>query len=196
MTTAPATPGGSRRPLWLLVLLFFAPLLAAFWLYYGSPWRPAGRTNHGELIEPARPLPERALPQADAAARRPFVDKWSLVYVGDGRCDADCRQALLQMRQTHAALGRLQPRVQQVLLATAACCDHAFLDREHPGLRLIDAGGPADAALLAAFPQEYRQRGIFIVDPLGNLMMRYDTGLGPRGLLQDLRKLLQLSHIG
>jgi len=100
------------------------------------------------------------------------------------------------MRQTHAALGRLQPRVQRVLLATAACCDRGFLDREHPGLRLIDASGPADAALVAAFPRERLQRGIFIVDPLGNLMMRYDTGLDPRGLLQDLKKLLRLSHIG
>lgn len=196
MTTAPAAPPRSRRQFWLLVLVFFAPLLTAFWLYYGSPWRPSGHTNHGELIEPARPLPERALPGEAARARRPFDDRWSLVYVGDGRCDADCRQALLVMRQTHAALGRLQPRVQQVLLATADCCDQGFLDREHPGLRLIDASGPADAALLAAFPRERLQRGIFIVDPLGNLMMRYDTGLDPRGLLQDLKKLLQLSHIG
>ena len=196
MTTAPATPARSRRQLWLLVLAFFAPLAAAFWMYYGSPWRPSGHTNHGELIEPARPLPARGLPGDDAGTRRPFVDKWSLVYVGDGRCDADCRQALLVMRQTHAALGRLQPRVQQVLLATAGCCDRDRLVREYPGLRLIDASGPADAALLAAFPRERLQRGIYIVDPLGNLMMRYDTALDPRGLLQDLKKLLQLSHIG
>jgi hypothetical protein len=180
----------------LLVLLFFAPLLGAFWLYYGSPWRPAGRTNLGELIEPARHLPAPAAPGTDATARTRLEGQWSLVYVGDGRCDADCRAALLMMRQTHAALGRLQPRVQQVLLATAGCCDREFLAAEHPTLRLIDGGGPADAALVAAFAHKHPQRGIFIVDPLGNLMMRYDTGLDPRGLLQDLKRLLELSHIG
>lgn len=196
MKTTPDRPRGSRRQLWWLLLLFFAPLLGAFWLYYGSPWRPAGRTNHGELIEPARHLPLPAAPGADATSRTRFEGRWSLVHVGDGRCDADCRAALLMMRQTHAALGRLQPRVHLVLVATARCCDRAFLDAEHPTLRLIDAGGPADAALLAAFAHEHRQRGIFIVDPLGNLMMRYDTGLDPRGLLQDLKRLLELSHIG
>jgi hypothetical protein len=187
---------GPRRQLWLLLLLFFAPLLVAFWLYYGSGWRPAGHTNHGELIEPPRPLPEIAVPGADPATRAPFTGRWSLVYVGDGGCAPDCRVALHVMRQTHLALGRLAPRVQQVLLASSACCDHAFLDREHPALRVIDASGPQAAALLAAFPAAHRRRGIFIVDPLGNLMMRYDIRLEPRGLLLDLKKLLELSHIG
>ncbi len=186
----------SRRPLWLLVLLFFAPLLGAFWLYYGSPWRPAGQTNHGELIQPVRALPGRELRGADTATRRPFDGKWSLVYVGDGRCEADCRRALHLMRQTHLALGRQQTRVQQVLLATSGCCDRAYLDRAHPGLRLIDASGAPDVALIAAFPREHPRRGIYVVDPLGNLMMRYDTALEPRGLLLDLKRLLELSHIG
>src|ERR1700722_1658513 len=50
----------------LLLLIFFLPLLVAFLIYYGSNWRPAGHTNHGELIEPARPLPRIALPQTNA----------------------------------------------------------------------------------------------------------------------------------
>ena len=52
------------------------------------------------------------------------------------------------------------------------------------------------AQLLAAFPSEDRDEMIFLVDPLGNLMMRYDLRRDPKGLLQDLRLLLQLSHIG
>lgn len=186
-----------RRALWLLVLLFFAPLLVSFWLYYGSGWRPSGRTSHGELIEPPRQL----LALASGAARAPaaaalFRDHWSLVYVGNGGCDAACRQVLYLMRQTHAALGRLAPRVQRVFLASADCCDRAFLAREHPALRVIDASDAGAAPLLAAFGDDGRDRAIFIVDPLGNLMMRYDTQLGPRGLLQDLKRLLELSHIG
>ena len=186
MSTGVGDPLGQRRTLWLLVLLFFAPLLVSFWLYYGSSWRPAGHTNHGELIEPPRPLP-------DIAA---FARTWSLVYVGSGACDSDCRDALQLMRQTHAALGQLATRVQQVFLASSDCCDREFLARQPAGLRLIDVGGPDEATLLAAFPRERREHGIFIVDPLGNLMMRYDTRQDPKGLLQDLKKLLELSHIG
>lgn len=198
MSTTPPRAGGQRGTLWLLLLAFFAPLLGAFWLYYGSGWRPAGHTNHGELIVPPRHLAGlvASAGATGSAALAPFGQKWSLVYVGDGGCDADCRTALHLMRQTHAALGRLAPRVQQVLLASSGCCDREFLGREHPLLHRVDAAGPEAAALLAAFAQERRRGGIFIVDPLGNLMMRYDTGMEPRGLLQDLKKLLELSHIG
>lgn len=191
------SPLAGRRTLGLLVLLFFAPLLVSFWLYYGSAWRPSGRTNHGELIEPPRQLPPLASDAANApTAVALFRDRWSLVYVGDGGCDAACRETLYVMRQTHAALGRLGPRVQQIFLANTGCCDRSFLAREHPALRVIDASGAGAAALLAALGHEQRTRAIFIVDPLGNLVMRYDTQLGPRGLLQDLKKLLELSHIG
>jgi len=181
-------PPRSRRTFWLLALLFLAPLVAAFWLYYGSGWRPAGRTNHGELIEPARPLP--------AAAGATFTGRWSLVYVGDGACDADCRATLYMIRQTEASLGRLGARVQQVFLVTGHCCDHEYLAHEHPALKIVDAGGAESAPLLAPFTPQRRERGIFIVDPLGNLMMRYDAALDPKGLREDLKRLLDLSHIG
>jgi hypothetical protein len=179
------SPATSRRALWLLALLFFAPLLLSFWLYYDSSWRPAGRTNHGELIEPPRPLPATV-----------FRQRWSLVYVGDGGCDAGCRQVLHTMRQTHASMGRLGARLQQVFLVNAGCCDHAYLAREHPELRVIDASSPESAGLLGNFPADRLRESLFIVDPLGNLMMRYDTRLDPRGLRQDLTKLLELSHVG
>jgi len=86
--------------------------------------------------------------------------------------------------------------VHRVFLATGECCNLAFLAREHAGLEVLDASGPAAEPLLAQFPQAERAHMLFVVDPLGNLMMRYDTRRPPRGLLQDLKKLLQLSHIG
>ncbi len=51
-------------------------------------------------------------------------------------------------------------------------------------------------SLVAAFPAADRERSLYIVDPLGNLVMRYDTRDTPKGLLDDLKKLLKLSHIG
>jgi cytochrome oxidase Cu insertion factor (SCO1/SenC/PrrC family) len=209
------TPAVATRPkrgvLLLLVLLFFAPLLLAFVLYYGSGWRPTGRTNHGELIEPARTLPLVALPQValapqaapgaapggDAlAAADVLTGKWSLVYVNSGACNADCRNTLYFMRQTHLGLANLAPRVQRVFLVTAGCCDRDYLAREQPGLITLNADGAAAAPLLAQFPLERRSSTIFVVDPRGNLMLRYDAHDDPKGLRNDLKKLLTLSHIG
>ena len=201
-TPAPVTRT-RRGLLLLLVLLFFAPLLLSFVIYYGSHWRPAGSTNHGALIVPARTLPQVALPRvAVLPGAMPddgadvFSGKWSLVYVGRGDCDADCRDTLYFMRQTHFGLANLIPRVQRVFLVTDNCCDRAFLAREQPGLITLNAGGTAGTPLLAQFPAERRAAGIFIVDPRGNLMMRYDAHDDPSGLRNDLKKLLQLSHIG
>jgi hypothetical protein len=85
-------------------------------------------------------------------------------------------------------------RVQRVFLVASACCDRAYLAAEHPGLRVLDAS--AAQSLLAQFPAAQRAQALFVVDPLGNLMMRYDARLPPKGLLEDLKRLLQLSHIG
>ncbi|HEY3730041.1 MAG TPA: hypothetical protein VGL28_02140 [Steroidobacteraceae bacterium] len=198
----------SRRALLLLVgLLFLLPLGFAFLLYYASGWRPSGHTNHGTLIAPARPLPPVALPQiiatgtavaAQAAISAPTVlqGRWSLLYIGGGECDAACREALYFMRQTYLGLGNQTTRLQRVFLITGHCCDADYLAREQPGLIALRADGPQAAALLAQFPDAGRASSIFIVDPLGNLMMRYDTHDQPRGLHDDLKKLLGLSHIG
>jgi hypothetical protein len=191
MSTTPPRRGHALR---LLALLFLAPLLLAFWLYYGLGWRPAGSTNHGELISP--PVELVALAPPGSAAAGVFPDRWSLVYVGDGRCDDACRGALLQMQQVYLSLGRLATRVQQVFLVNGNCCDRPYLEHEHSLLRLIDASAPAEAPLLDAFGHTAIESSVFVVDPLGNLMLRYDTHAGPRGLRQDLQRLLNLSHIG
>jgi hypothetical protein len=184
------------RTLALLAALFLLPLVAAFCTYYGTPWRPARHLNHGALITPARPLPAlalRALP--DGAPVTPFHGKWSLVYVGDGACARECRDSLYVMRQTRLGLSQDMGRVQRVFLVTGGCCDLKFLRSEHAGLLLLDATGHEAAALLREFPQE-RADTLFVVDPLGNLMMRYDARSDPRGLREDLQQLLRLSQIG
>ncbi len=181
-----------------LAALFVVPIAVSFALYYGAGWSPAGHVNHGELIEPARPLPSVSLPGADGRTRVPnvFTERWALVYVGDGRCDRACQFALYVMRDTRLDLGNDMARVERVFLVTADCCDRESLAREHPGLIVLDASGNSARTLLAAFPQDGRDSTIFVVDPLGNLMMRYDSRHDPMGLLQDLQRLLRLSHIG
>jgi len=195
MSDAPNDPRRRMRSRLMLIgiiLMFFVPLVAAFVLYYGMHWRPAGQTNHGALIEPPRPLPT-------AGAAAVLRGKWSLVYVGAGHCDGECRSTLHFIQQTYLGLAQLMPRVQQVFLVTAACCDDAFIETEHPQLITVNLEDPANAeaaALLGQIPADQRATSVFIVDPKGNLMMRYDARATPRGLHDDLQRLLSLSHIG
>ena len=178
-----------RRVMVLLFALFVVPIVAAFILYYGTNWRPTGGTNHGELYSPARPLPASSAPLADK--------KWTLLYAGDGACDENCRRALIFARQTRLSLNKDMERVNRVFVATGHCCDRDYLDREHAGLVVMDvARDPRLAAVAAALPGKDRDFSLYIVDPLGNLVMRYDTRKDPRGLLDDMKKLLNLSHIG
>jgi hypothetical protein len=203
------------RTLAALAGLFFLPLLISAWLYYGMSWTPGGHTNHGDLIQPPRPLPRVALPAiavggdttgettAQTAARElaagvPALlrSNWKLVYLGDGSCDAACRDTLYVMRQTRLALGTDMTRLARVFLVTANCCAKDYLAREQAGITVLDASGAAGTPLLGRFPAEDRAHTLFVVDPLGNLMMRYDVRRDPRGLLVDLRRLLELSQIG
>lgn len=187
MPSAP-DPRRSRRVLTLLLLLFFAPLATSFILYFALDWRPAGGSNHGELLQPLQQLPDTA---------KALEGRWALVYVGDGACGEDCRHALYIARQTHALLNRDTHRMNRALLATTNCCDHAFLEREHERIVVIDVSTPAARdALLARLPSGDHAHHLFVVDPLLNVVMRFDTRENPKGLLEDLKKALKLSHIG
>ena len=186
-----------QRTLLIVAALFFVPVVVAFTLYYGKLWRPAHSAGKGELIDPARPLLVAGLRHVDGTPAGPEVlsGKWTLIYIGDGRCDAACRNALVFGRQSRLALNNEMTRVQRVLLATANCCDNAYLAREQAGLIALDASSQDASALLAQFPAA-REHSLFIVDPLGNLMMRHDASHTTNDLLSDLKKLLKLSHIG
>jgi hypothetical protein len=187
-----------RRNFLLMAALFLVPLAVVFALYYGRIWSPSGSSAKGELIHPARPLEVAGLRHADGkpAGIETFQGKWSLIYIGDGACDEACRTALLYSRQTWVALGKDMDRAQRVLLSTSNCCDQQYLNAEQPGLVTLDASAAESQAFLAQFPGE-RTHSLFIVDPLGNLMMRHDARqVINKDLLSDLKKLLKLSHIG
>jgi cytochrome oxidase Cu insertion factor (SCO1/SenC/PrrC family) len=208
----PRQPIRRRRTLIALALLFFAPVGLAFLLYYGSSWRPGSRVNHGDLIDPAVPLPEVALPQAadtaggaapaaaDTTSPAFLRGKWTLLYLGPGSCPDRCRADLYNTRQVRAALGADRERVQRVFIAEGACCDLEWLRTQHPDLitlRASAAAAPLIALLRAgALPAAAAADRVYLIDPLGNLMMSYALDARPKGMLEDLKKLLRLSQVG
>jgi cytochrome oxidase Cu insertion factor (SCO1/SenC/PrrC family) len=197
-----ATRQRNRKPFFVVMALFIAPLLLAFAVYYGSSWRPTGTTNKGDLIVPALPLPAVTLNKADGTATdATFLrGSWTLVYLGTGDCAAVCRSTLLDMRNARLLLGKDVPRVSRVFLYTGSCCSEDFA-KQQPDLVSVGIDNPAGQSLLTVFPADNGVKAIaagrvYIVDPLGNLMMSYAPGANPRAIYQDLKKLLNLSHIG
>jgi hypothetical protein len=204
MTTA-QTPADrrQRRLLVGLALLFLAPVGLSFYLYYGhSHLTPGGRVNRGQLVEPPRTMPAAALPLLEGGATAPdlLARKWTLLYAAPpGPCADRCRHKLYETRQVRTALDRDMSRVQRVFIAADGCCDLDFLHREHPDLITVRADGAA--AIIAALPDggggaPIDAGRLYIVDPLGNLMMSYPADAAPKGLLEDMKRLLKLSHIG
>jgi cytochrome oxidase Cu insertion factor (SCO1/SenC/PrrC family) len=195
-----------RRILIGVALMFFAPLALSFYLYYGKSWHPGGRVNAGELIDPARPVPALALPLAaptagsGAAQTDPafLKGKWTLLYVQQGRCDDECLKHLYETRQVRLALDREMQRVQRVFIGDQDCCELKELLAAHPDLIAIRTS-PADEPLLALLPERagaLNSHRVYLIDPLGNLMMFYAADAKPKGMLEDMKRLLRLSSIG
>lgn len=196
----PATlPSGQARGRVVLVLIFvafFAPILAAWWLV--GEWRPAGTVHHGRLLDPAVSVTYLRGRTADGARLGPdwLQGYWTLVYVDDGACDSDCRDGLYAMRQVRLALGKESYRVRNLLLEPRLPAGELgdWLTREHPQLTAAVTDTETRAVLERPFGDG--ERGIYLIDPLGNLLMRYRVGDDPRGILKDLTRLLKLSKIG
>jgi hypothetical protein len=123
-----------------------------------------------------------------------------LAYVGSAAaCDQRCRTGLYDIRQVRLALGKDMSRVQTLLLLNGQpeAEFRRWLGAEHPTMTV----GVADPATQAALLDAFRQPGqvgdwLYVLDPLGNLLMRYKIDVEPRGLLKDLQRLLKWSKIG
>ena len=196
----------ARRTFALLVVVFFAPVVLG-WLVYqnAEQWAPKSTTNYGELVTPPRLLDEFGLRQLDGQplGLDHLQGKWTLVYIGSSDCTVSCRDNLYKMRQVRLAMGEDMPRVQRlfVLTGTEGLDDlHAVL-KDYPGMIVASA----DAATLQEFIDQFELPGagaahdaqwVYVVDPLGNLMMTYPADAAPKGMLKDLERLLRISQIG
>jgi cytochrome oxidase Cu insertion factor (SCO1/SenC/PrrC family) len=198
MNLSSARQRSGRRQLLLVASIFFVPLAAAVALYFSASWRPPVGVQHGELIDPPRPLPEIAFTRPDGGTTAADVlrGRWFLVIPIEGACNERCLATLADLRQLRLALDKDAPRVQRVLLHDGRCCE-AGSPAMAPDLLVLGAAGPEGDALRALFPPATDgDNGIYIVDPHGNLMMSYPATGAARGLLKDLERLLRLSSIG
>lgn len=182
-----------RVGLLAIAALCLAPFVAALIAYYN--WQPRGGMNYGDLIAP-RALSDPPLRHLDQRVFRlsELRGKWILLQLDEADCAATCRAKLYGMRQLRLAQGRERERVARVWLVLDQAPLETLLLREYDGTRMLRASG---SPLLAEFPPAGSARDhIYVIDPHGNLMLRFPKDADPRKMNQDLARLLRASRIG
>lgn len=192
-----------RIQLLLIFALFVAPPLGAWFAWqYVDEHGVEATTNVGTLVSPVRPVTAAGLASVDGIALP--VDalrgRWTYVLFAPAGCGEPCREQLYLTRQVRLAVNKDVSRVQRLLVlpATPAGPAKAELQDRHPDLRIV-VSSSSDAPFTVPFRgQAFTPDGTqyFLLDPLGNLMMRYAGDAPGKGVLKDLRKLLKVSQIG
>ncbi|HTN30008.1 MAG TPA: hypothetical protein VL178_04130 [Pseudomonas sp.] len=177
--------GRGRLQLLLILLVVIGPILLATAMYQWRFWVPEGRTFHGQLQGGGQTLADLGVTGSAAAG-------WRLLVTDANGCAAECRELVYLARQIHIGLGREASRASHALaLSGALDADYAAqLEREYPQLKRL----PLEAARYAGFGQKAAR--LWIVDPLGNLVLGYPGGVSGKAVLEDLRHLLKLSRLG
>lgn len=202
-TSTPASTAPRNRARLALVTLFavfFLPIFASMWLNFERPgWLPFGTVNHGYLLQPPY--------QLDDADLEPFsfADGWTFLHLAPEGCDDSCIRALHSSRQGRIALGKDADRLQRLLLIGPRAAISNFYE-EHPNLHegkvsaawieaLSRNSTPADPKSATSNPTD-PTGALFVVDPQGYVVLRYDVSSDPAGWFKDLRRLLNISKIG
>lgn len=180
-----------RRSLVILALVCVAPLVASYLFYY--VWRPEGSKNYGELIPPAS-VPEVASPPADDLRLGALKGKWVMVVVDQGACPEACRERLWLLRQLRLTQGKEMDRVARAWVVIDEVPPDPALLAEHEGMVLLKPGQVR--GLMDLLEARNARDHVFLVDPLGNLMMRFPANPDPNRMKKDLIHLLKVSRIG
>lgn len=185
-----------RLKMLLVLLVCAAPVIASYLTYFVI--RPEGRTNYGTLILPTRTLPELALRTLDGApvAAKSLHGQWLMVLVGPAACDAACDQRLFMQRQLREMMGRERERLDKVWLVTD---DGPILPALREALAgpvpvtVLRADREAVARWLAPAQGQALEDHLYIVDPMGEWMMRMPPQPEPARVKRDLDRVLRAS---
>lgn len=206
LTTVQSEQRRSRLLLILVIAFFAAPVVLAWLAFYVFPdWRPSGTVNNGELVEPVLHLPDFNLATVDGTLldQTVFRGKWTLLVFVEGDCQTDCIRRLYDIRQIRLAQGKNIDRLQRLVLLNRtgpATATGKELQAEFPGLLVIPVSREANGKLISGFEldgEDPLSAGrLYLVDPLGNLMMHYAPDADPRAVIKDLERLLKYSGLG
>jgi len=185
---------------WFVVISFVAPVVAAYALFFLGVTPPAF-SNKGELLNPIVDVDSFALNDgANAALSRDEITehKWHMIYFVSSSCDDACNQVLYNMRQINIAVGKNANRLQRLVVHLEAPGEEfqALVAKEYPDARHAYANAETIATALQEAGPQFRSNEIYIMDPLGNIMLRFTHEQPYKDLLHDLNKLFKVSQIG
>ncbi len=176
-----------------LLLVSASPVIASYLAYYVI--RPEGRRNYGELIDPQRPLP--ALTGVDAGGKEVALtalkDQWLFISVADSACDGACQQHLYLQRQLRETLGKDKDRLDWVWLRTGSRELSEPLRQATATATVLHVDAAALASWLAPAAGQRLEDHLYVVDPIGNWMMRFPAQADPKQVKRDLDRLLRAS---
>jgi len=204
--TKPASLARSRASMLLVISLFAAPVVLAWSIFYLFPDLMEGETvNNGVLVSPVRALPAfKAATMTDGDIDETFLrGKWTFVFLAQGKCDEPCVQQLYNIRQARLTQGKNIGRLQRLMFWETGDIDpaqQAELQAHFPGQTIVKLADSEAQPLGTVFTLDgndpYTAMRIYLVDPLGNLMMYYEADDEPRGIVKDLQRLLKYSGLG
>ena len=206
--TTPNEPPKKRtmKPLIMVLLLSLSPVIAALLVYYNPQWRPDGNTNYGQLIEPQRPMLSATELPLTTLNGEPFDLKslkgqWLLVTADSGGCDDACAKKLFILRNTHAMNGKNVDRIRRVWFVTDNLPVPQKVLDAYVGTVIVRAD-PATLARYLPVPLGQLEtaaglaESMWMIDPIGNLILQYPRETDPIQLRKDIGKLLHSSRIG
>jgi len=198
--------GRGRWKLLAVLAVCAAPLIASYFTYYVIKPK-GGVTNYGALIDPRQyPIPAMASTTLDGKPARleDYKGKWIMLKVGPSDCQQDCQDQLFAMRQLRTMQGKEMERIERVWLITDNQPLETMLLRVNDGTRMLRA--PADVVQkwlpLENGVADQASDHVYLIDPLGNLMMRFPKGAVSsdvekvKRVHKDIAKLLKASAIG
>jgi len=185
----------------LLGAFGFPLLLATVWLQVvKAKGGDFGVSVKGELIRPAYPLEPFELTEQgkDTFNQESLRGIWTMLYAPVGECVDTCQKNLYHMRQVRLALNHRKDRLQRAVLLESPGQLTDVLISEHPGLRVLSGERAVLMGQFATAEGEMpaSEDAIYLIDPFGNLMMRFPADLPPKSMLKDVKHLLKVSRIG
>jgi hypothetical protein len=179
-----------------VLLACAAPVVASYLTYYVI--RPEARRVYGELIDPQRPLPptQALRPDGQPLPLTSLKGQWLLVSVAGGACDAPCAEHLYLQRQLREGLGKDKDRLDWVWLVADDAAVPETLQPALKGATVLRVPPAELAAWLAPANGQSLAQHLYVVDPIGNWMMRFPAGLDratASRAKRDLERLLRAS---
>jgi hypothetical protein len=192
----PARRRLQRLKLLAVLLVCASPVIASYLAYYVFP--PTGRTNYGELIQPQRPVPELRLsqPSGESAHWTPLLGQWVLLQVDGGACPGPCADKLYALRQQRTMTGKHRDRLERVWLIADDATPGPQTLEGYEGTVILRADAQQLTTWLEVAPGRALSDYLFVIDPQGNLMMRFLADGDPKRIHKDISRLLRASRIG